>query len=132
MKERTASCCCGQLTVITMGEPVRVSVCHCVACQQRTGSVFAAQARFARDSVEIRGESSQYVRIGDEGSRVTFSFCPTCGSTVHYSVEGFDVTTIAIPVGAFADPTFPGPAVSVYEERMHPWVILPPTIEHLA
>ena len=39
---------------------------------------------------------------------------------------------IAIPVGAFADPQFPAPVFSVYEERMHAWVGLPPGIEHMA
>jgi len=38
---------------------------------------------------------------------------------------------VAIPVGAFAEPTFPDPTVSVYEERMHPWVQLPKDIEHM-
>lgn len=132
MKLRTASCSCGQLTVTTRGEPIRVSVCHCLACQRRTGSVFAAQARFPRDAVQIQGESSQYVRIGDEGGKATFSFCPNCGATVHYSVEDYDVENIAIPVGAFADPTFPSPSISVYEERMHTWVKMPPNIERMA
>lgn len=36
-----------------------------------------------------------------------------------------------VPVGAFADPGFPAPTVSVYEERMHAWVQLPAGIEHL-
>ena len=31
---------------------------------------------------------------------------------------------VAIPVGAFADPTFPPPRVEVYELRRHPWVEL--------
>ena len=39
---------------------------------------------------------------------------------------------IAIPIGAFADPTFPCPSISVYEERMHGWVCMPPGIEHMA
>jgi len=30
-----------------------------------------------------------------------------------------------IPVGAFADPGFPAPAVSVYESRLHRWVLPP-------
>jgi hypothetical protein len=132
MTSRIASCSCGQLKVTTHGEPVRISVCHCLACQRRTGSVFGAQARFPRDAVEISGESREYVRIGDEGNEVTHHFCPTCGATVHYSVAGYDVGRIAIPVGAFADPGFPAPTVSVYEERMHSWVGLPEGIEHLA
>ena len=132
MTPRTASCSCGQLTATTKAEPIRVSVCHCLACQRRTGSVFGAQARFPLVSVEIRGESRQYVRIGDEGSKITFNFCPKCGATVHYSVEGYDEETVAIPVGAFADPGFPPPGFSVYEDRMHAWVAMPPDIEHMA
>jgi hypothetical protein len=131
MNTRTASCSCGQLTVNTEAEPVRVSICHCLACQRRTGSVFGAQARFSRAAVTITGESTKYVRVGDEGSKVTFSFCPLCGSTVYYAVEGHDNESIAIPVGAFADPKFPVPTFSVYEERMHSWVGLPVDIEHM-
>lgn len=43
-------------------------------------------------------------------------------------LEGF----VAIPVGAFADPKFPGPTFSVYEDRMHSWISMPPGIEHMA
>ena len=132
MKTRTASCSCGQLTLTTQTEPLRVSVCHCLPCQRRTGSVFGAQARFLRSSVTLSGESSEFVRVGDEGSKVAFSFCPKCGATVRYSVEGCDEENIAVPVGAFADPNFPVPTFSVYEERMHSWVSLPAGIEHMA
>jgi len=38
---------------------------------------------------------------------------------------------VAIPVGAFAAPSFPAPTVSVYEERMHSWVQMPKDIEHM-
>lgn len=132
MTTRTAACSCGQLTLTTQAEPIRVSVCHCLACQRRTGSVFGAQARFERNAVTISGQSSQYVRIGDEGSQVIFNFCPNCGATVYYLVQGYDVANIAVPVGAFADPGFPAPTFSVYEDRMHSWVSLPGGIEHMA
>jgi hypothetical protein len=127
---RTASCSCGQLTVQTPRDPVRVTVCHCLACQRRTGSVFGAQARFTAHSVQIRGTSNVFVRIGDSGAKITYHFCPTCGATVHYALEG-EPQLVAIPVGAFADPAFPPPARSLYEQRMHSWVGLPSTIEHL-
>ena len=91
-----------------------------------------AQARFPKSSVVISGVSSQYIRVGDEGSKVIFSFCPKCGATVHYAVEGYDEDNVAVPVGAFADSSFPPPTFSVYEERMHPWVGLPAGIEHMA
>jgi hypothetical protein len=121
---RRASCSCGQLTAVAHGEPVRVSMCHCHACQRRTGSPFGAQARFAKDRVEVSGRSTAYVRVGDAGSRITFHFCPECGATVHYAIDQMP-DVIAIPVGAFADSSFPAPRVSVYEARRHPWVRTP-------
>jgi hypothetical protein len=38
---------------------------------------------------------------------------------------------IAVPVGAFADPNFPPPRFSVWEERKHSWVaVLGDEVEH--
>jgi hypothetical protein len=37
---------------------------------------------------------------------------------------------IAVPIGAFADPAFPRPTISVYESRRHGWLNLPSAIEH--
>ena len=68
MPTRTASCSCGQLTVTVTEDPVRVSVCHCLACQRRTGSAFGVQARFRKESVSINGQSTQYVRVADSGN----------------------------------------------------------------
>jgi len=106
MSQRLASCSCGQLTAQVVGEPVRVSICHCLACQRRTGSAFGQQARFRRENVSLSGRSSEYARVGDEGSRIRFHFCPQCGSTVYYEPEGLE-EYLAIPVGAFADRTRP-------------------------
>ena len=122
MTERTAACSCGQLTVKCDGEPVRVSICHCLACQRRTGSVFGEQARFKREDIkEISGIVTTYVRVGDKGSEISFRFCSTCGATVYYTINK-EPELVAIPVGAFADPKFPAPTLSFYEARKHDWV----------
>jgi hypothetical protein len=123
MSSRTASCSCGQLRVEVEGEP-RVGVCHCLACQKRTGSVFAALARFAAP-FKVFGTATEYARVGDQGARFIFRFCPVCGTTVFHTEEGVD-DSVSVAVGAFADPTFPAPEVSVYDIRRHSWVHLPP------
>jgi len=131
LPSRLAACSCGQLSIQVTGEPVRISICHCLACQRRTGSVFGQQARFRReDVVAIKGRSTEYERVGDEGSRARFHFCPQCGATVYYEFEGMP-EFLAIPVGAFADPGFPAPSLSVYEERRHAWVEVPPGVERM-
>lgn len=129
---RTAQCSCGQLQIVCSGEPIRVSICHCLACQRRTGSPFGEQARWPATNVQTRGRATEYVRVGDEGGRITQRFCPTCGSTVYYDIDSMP-GVIAVPVGAFADPAFPSPTFSVYEDRKHGWVVLPDEgIEHMA
>lgn len=121
MTTRVATCRCGQLRVTCTGDLVRVSVCHCLNCQRRSGSAFTYQARWPNDCVETEGDFTEWSQAGDSGARATFRFCRTCGATVSYVAEGMpDVTAVA--VGAFADPTFPPPEYSVYEERKHRWV----------
>ena len=76
----------------------------------------------------MSGEATEYVRTGDAGARFRFRFCPVCGTTVFHTEEGFEDRSVSVAVGAFADPTFPAPTVSVYDCRRHPWVRLPPGV----
>ena len=122
---RTAACSCGQLRIIVHGEPRGVGICHCLECQRRTGSVFAALASFA-PPYEVVGKASEYVRAGDAGARFRFRFCPTCGTNLFHIEEGFEHRSVGVAVGGFGDPGFPPPQVSVYDSRRHPWVQLPP------
>jgi hypothetical protein len=131
MTERAASCRCGQLRVTTSGEPVRISICHCLACQKRTGSAFSAQMRWSAECVEIEGESKQWIRTADSGQKTIYNFCPECGSTVHYHGGNFP-DVIAVPLGAFDDPYVCGIDYSVWEERKHDWVeIIGDDVQHM-
>ncbi|MFL5960887.1 MAG: GFA family protein [Gaiellaceae bacterium] len=55
-------------------------MCHCLACQRRTGSAFGIQARWPRERVDVSGRCREYVRISDAGEERMFRFCPDCGS----------------------------------------------------
>ena len=121
------SCSCGQLRVACRGEPVRISICHCLDCQKRTGSAFGYQARFPADQVSVKGETRVFDRLGDSGQKVTFRFCPLCGSTVFWTLPS-QPGLIAVAVGAFADTDYPPPWFSVYERRRHRWVDVPTSV----
>jgi hypothetical protein len=127
MVSRTAACSCGQLSVQVEGEPRGVGVCHCLACQRRTGSVFAALASFSAP-FKVVGKATEYLRVGDQGAQFLFRFCPVCGTTVFHTEVGYD-KSVSVAVGAFADPQFSAPQVSVYDGRRHPWVVLPENIK---
>ncbi len=131
MTKRRATCVCGQLAIEVEGDPIRISVCHCLECQKRTGSAFGVQARFPETSVRIEGRSTEFARTADSGNRVTHSFCPECGTTVYYKLAAAP-GSVGVPIGGFADPSFPPPRISIYEDRMHPWIAIAGEVEHLA
>jgi hypothetical protein len=120
MDDRIASCRCGQLSARCAGEPVRISVCHCLACKRRTGSAFAWNATWPEAAVTTEGRSARFTRAGDSGNGIVYDFCPECGSTVFYRVA-LRPGTVSVPVGAFADPGFPAPRVEIYEESRPGW-----------
>lgn len=118
---RIATCRCGALQALCSAEPARVSICHCQACQRRTGSAFSAQVRFELSSVTITGNFKKFERTGDTGGNLTYQFCPECGSTIAYQIDTWP-DLLAVPLGAFADMDFPAPSYSIYERGKHPWV----------
>jgi len=133
MATREAACHCGQLRLEVDGEPFGVYICHCLACQRRTGSAFGMQAAFRPDQVQIAGRYSDYARISDEADRKehVFHFCPDCGSQVFYT-EPTEPDLVVVSVGSFADPTFPPPIESGYDSRRHAWIELPESIQRNA
>ena len=122
MTTRRAECQCGQLSATCSGEPVRIAVCHCLACKRKTGSAFGFSAWFRKEDVLAAGQAAEFVRVGDDGGHVTNSFCPNCGTTVFWSIDTIP-DAVAVSAGSFADLSFPPPFVSVYHEsRRFPWV----------
>ena len=125
-----ATCRCGGLSAHCSGTPIRVSVCHCSACQRRTGSAFSAQARFLSEAVRIDGDFHTFERTADSGRRVSYRFCPTCGTSLAYSIDAWP-GVLAIPLGLFDDTGLPPPSYSIYERSMRSWVaITSPETEH--
>jgi hypothetical protein len=124
MTTRHAACSCGQLHLTIEGEPSRIAMCHCLACQRRTGAVLSNQALFGGDQVTVAGKSSTWTRTAESGNTITYHFCPVCGSTVYWE-NTKRPEQVMVAIGNFADPAFPAPAVAVWEQTRHPWVSLP-------
>lgn len=112
MSTRRAECSCGQLSATCTGEPARIAVCHCLACKRKTGSAFGFGAWFRESEVNVAGRASEFVRVGDDGGRITNDFCPNCGVTIFWRNDTIP-GAVAISAGAFADLSFPPPSVSV-------------------
>jgi hypothetical protein len=119
----TARCSCGQLQMHCEGNPDKISACHCLECQRRTGSAFGVAIFFDQAATSIQGNSTVFTRTGDSGQHVVHHFCPACGSTVFW-YPAKKAGTVAVALGCFGDTEFAGPTQAVYESRRHPWVDL--------
>ena len=84
-------------------------------CQRRTGTLAGSGAIFEKSEGAIEGDRKVFERDGQEGRKVRFHFCPSCGTSLYWDGD-FRPGWCVIAVGAFADPTFPPPSVSVFEE----------------
>ena len=129
MKERTASCCCGDLSITVSGEPERVILCHCDYCQKRTGNPFQVSCWYYGDQVESRTGDPKIFNDGPNNHGVDYTFCPRCGSTVYWEFTVYrqflDVPLYGIAVGCFVDRDFPEPSFEFWTRMRHPWVVPP-------
>jgi hypothetical protein len=73
--------------------------------------------------------STVYVRNGQEGRSVRIHFCPTCGTSVYWEADARS-GMIGVALGAFADPSFPKPSRSAWEQTRHPWVGFEHEVDH--
>jgi hypothetical protein len=92
------------------------------------GSAHRSAPMRSIDGVEISGTSTEFTRTADSGRHVRMHFCPACGSTVYWKADA-SPRLIGLAVGSFAEPSFPPPAMSVFEQAKHSWVRLDETVE---
>lgn len=123
-----AACQCGQLRVTLPGPTQAVVMCHCLACQRRTGSPFGVAAYYPHDQLAVEGVAKRFDRDTALGGRFETFFCPECGSSVYFrGSKNPGVTGVAI--GAIVDGHEMTPVRSVWEQSRHCWVAVPDAVE---
>ncbi len=111
MTTHTAGCLCGDIRLVTTGQPYRVGLCHCLDCRKNHGALFHGSAIFPIAAVTVSGETRAY-----EGRH----FCPRCGSPV-FGIFGDE---IGVNLGAFDAPDQFMPSYELWTIRREGW--LPP------
>lgn len=125
MESRTANCHCGDVLLHCAGSPRKVSMCHCLDCQRRTGSAFSVAVFYQRGLITIeRDATATFERPSASGFPVNFHFCVRCGSNVYWEPRRLP-DLIGVALGCFADPSFPQPTQSVWTRDKLSWLVLP-------
>jgi hypothetical protein len=128
--ERIGQCHCGSLRVIATGEPDRVYLCHCTACQRRTGTLLSIPARVIP---KIGCGSTVNGMFTNATPTAVFAFDfisgPNCGSTLYWEGDR-NPAVCGVAVGAFDTSAFSPPSDSIWEDSMHRWLGLPASMGH--
>ena len=78
-----------QCCKITLTDPVEANMivaCHCTECQVFGGGPFRNNVMLKSENISIRGEVSNYNKIGGSGAVRTQGFCGNCGTHI-YAVD---------------------------------------------
>jgi hypothetical protein len=118
-----ASCQCGGLELEAAGDPDLVVACNCRACQRRTGAAFGVGVFFPKNAVTLSGDAHTWSRTADSGRQMTNHFCPTCGTTVYWTLE-MRPAHIGIALGCLATKVAP-PSRAIWVAEKHDWVSFP-------
>ena len=123
-------CLCGSVRYRAEGKPARVSVCHCMDCQRRTGSAFAVVAHFKHGNLEVTGGPlSTYEYRTDESHRwIRLEFCPRCGTTVTLTAEQSPGGR-TVSGGTFDDPSWLTIERHLWTRSAVGWMTYPPGVE---
>ena len=127
-------CHCGAIAYEAEVEPGTMGLCHCLDCQQLTGSAFRAAAIPAPASTFriLKGKPREYVKTAVSGVQRMHAFCETCGAPV-YARAVEDPTHYSLRVGALKQRYELGrPARQIWTKRRHAWMPPLPDVPEFA
>ena len=117
------SCYCGAITFEAAVDPARVTICHCTACQNLTGTAYRVTVAASAEGFRlIRGSPKTFIKVADSGNKRCHAFCGDCGGPVYASAVA-DPPTYSLRIGALDQRYELGaPARQIWTERRLAWV----------
>ena len=119
---RRATCCCGQTSIETFGDPVFQGVCHCDNCKRRSGSALGISAYFEDDQIRKLAGATRTYRIESDDIQER-QFCTNCGTTLYWTNTAIP-GRVGVAGGCFIDP-LPEPGYSASHHSRLEWVEIP-------
>jgi hypothetical protein len=119
-------CRCGGVNYTSSEPPSDITLCHCQACQQLSGSAFLPFTTISPRALKYAESSTlKRLRLSDVAER---TFCSSCGTPITMAYS-FDPDEISITMGSvdMSSLTCESPKVKnhIYLHEKAPWVVLP-------
>ena len=112
-------CKCGLVRYQCRADPFIVLHCHCRDCQRMTGTAYSTFVCVPRNRLDVVGSLNHYA-VGESGDRLSWNFCPECGSPVTADIEDNPGTAIVL-AGSLDDPSWLEPEMHIFTDDSQPW-----------
>jgi len=98
-------CLCGALRYEALGNPAKMTMCHCKFCQRATGGAYMVQPVFSASEFAItKGRPKIYDHVSaGSGKTIHVNFCDACGTKIFLTFERFE-GAIGLYGGTLDDP----------------------------
>jgi hypothetical protein len=127
MGPRDGGCSCGSVRYRLASDPMFVNCCHCLNCQQQTGSAFVINLLIEADRFELLAGEVQPVEVPrEDGSTQRIFRCASCQVAVYSEYGRRQVRFVR--AGTLDDPASVSPDAHIFTRSKLSWVGLPDTV----
>ncbi|QDK32491.1 GFA family protein [Sphingomonas sp. IC081] len=124
----TGGCVCGAVTLAIAGEPVATRQCWCRQCQQLAAGGPTNNAIFKAEDVAIDGDLAASAWQAASGNRLTFHFCPRCGTQI-FAQSSARPHLKTMRLGALDAGHGLKPDAVIWTEDAPQWAMIDPALE---
>jgi len=116
------SCHCGAIEFEAAVDPTRVTICHCTACQNLTGSAYRVTVAASAQGFRLtRGSPKTYVKVADSGNKRAQVFCADCGSHLYAHAAVETPNRLGLRVGCLKERTMLVPRKRIWCSSALAW-----------
>lgn len=124
----TGRCACGAVSLTISAEPVGTRQCWCRQCRTIAAGGPTHNAIFPADAVAVTGELAAAGWAAHSGNRLTFHFCPGCGTQV-YGQSSARMHLKTVRLGVLDEPHGLRPQMAIWTEEAPDWAMIDPALE---
>ncbi|HKT54636.1 MAG TPA: GFA family protein [Caulobacteraceae bacterium] len=115
------ACHCGAIAFTGEINPDEVRVCHCLDCQQMSGTAFRTNVPCPADTFRlVRGEPKTYVKVAESGARRAMAFCSDCGTQL-YACDAEAPSVYSLRTGTLTQRANLSPTKQIWLRSATPW-----------
>jgi hypothetical protein len=123
----TGRCFCGAVRFQSGQPPIATRACWCRDCQYLSSGNASINVIFRTASVEISGETGEFISTADSGNVMRRRFCPKCGTPL-FSEALSRPNLIVVRAGALDDPEVGRPASIIWTASAPSWGFADPDV----